>query len=110
MVGGTFMSQKKPMMKKELLSDDAIAEALVTPPGWQVEKLELVRTVAFGSYLAGAAFVQEVAVLAEKMNHHPDLGLGWRKVTIRLSTHSAGGLTGLDIDLARQIQTLCPAG
>lgn len=90
-------------MKPELLSESAVQQQVATLPGWQVEGTELVKEFRFTSYLAGIEFVRQVAVLAEKMNHHPDLLVGWRKVTVRLSTHSAGGVTPLDFALASQI-------
>ena len=90
-------------MRPELLSDAAIQEQLTAHPTWQVEGRELVKEFRFPNYLAGIEFVRRVALLAEAMNHHPDLVVGWRKVTVRLSTHSAGGVTYLDFALARQI-------
>jgi 4a-hydroxytetrahydrobiopterin dehydratase len=90
-------------MKPELLSELAVQERLSALPAWQVEGLELVREFRFASYLAGIEFVQRIAVLAEAMNHHPDLLVGWRKVTVRLTTHSAGGLTALDFELAGKV-------
>jgi len=90
-------------MRPELLSDAAIQEQLTAHPTWEVKGLELVQEFRFPSYLAGIEFVRRVALLAEAMNHHPYLVVGWRKVTVRLSTHSAGGLTRLDFTLAGQI-------
>jgi len=90
-------------MKPELLSEAAIQEQLTTLPTWQVAGTELVKEFRFTSYMAGIDFVRRVAVLAEALNHHPDLIVGWRKVTVRLSTHSTGGLTGLDFALAGQL-------
>jgi len=90
-------------MKPELLSESAIQQQMAALPAWQLEGKELVKEFRFASYLAGIDFVRRVAVLAEALNHHPDLLVGWRKVTVRLSTHSAGGLTRLDFELAGQI-------
>ncbi len=90
-------------MKPELLSEEGVQQQMTALPGWQIESRELVKEFRFASYLAGIEFVRHVAVLAEAMNHHPDLVVGWRKVTVRLSTHSAGGLTRLDFELAGQI-------
>ncbi|MCX6849753.1 MAG: 4a-hydroxytetrahydrobiopterin dehydratase [Verrucomicrobia bacterium] len=90
-------------MKPELLSESAILQQLISLPGWQVEGKELVKEFRFTSYMAGIEFVRQVAVLAEERNHHPDLLVGWRKVIVRLSTHSAEGLTWLDFALAGQI-------
>jgi 4a-hydroxytetrahydrobiopterin dehydratase len=93
-------------MKPELLNESAIQQQMTTLPGWQVEGKELVKEFRFPSYLAGIEFVRRVGGLAEEMNHHPDLLVGWRKVTVRLSTHSAGGLTGLDFALAGEIASV----
>ncbi len=95
-------------MKPELLSDEAVQQQMASLPTWRVEGSQLVNEFCFPSYLAGIEFVQNTAVLAEKMNHHPDLFVGWRKVTVRLTTHSAGGLTKLDFDLAGQITLIQP--
>lgn len=86
-----------------LLDENAVAGALATVPGWTREQAEIVRTFKFHSYMAGVEFVNQVARLAEEANHHPDIQLGWRKVTVRLSTHSKGGLTELDFELARKV-------
>jgi len=93
-------------MKPELLNDTAIQAALAKLPGWQVEGHELVKVFQFASYLAGIEFVQQVARLAEEKNHHPYLLVRWRKVTVHLATHSAGGLTKLDFELAEKISAL----
>lgn len=89
-------------MKPELLNEAAIQQALTSLPGWRVDGRELIKEFQFPSYLSGIEFVNKVARLAEAMNHHPVLHVGWRKVTMRLSTHSAGGLTALDLELARR--------
>ena len=93
-------------MKPELLSGEAILQQMNSLPAWRVEGSELVKEFRFASYLAGIEFVRQAAVLAEKMNHHPDLFIGWRKVTVRLTTQSAGGLTRLDFELAGQITAI----
>jgi 4a-hydroxytetrahydrobiopterin dehydratase len=96
-------------MRQKLLNAEVIQAELSKLPGWQVEDRELVKEFQFASYLAGIEFVQKVARLAEEMNHHPDLLVLWRKVTVRLSTHSVGGLTALDFALAGKIElTLSP--
>ncbi|WP_395751155.1 4a-hydroxytetrahydrobiopterin dehydratase [Prosthecobacter sp.] len=97
-------------MRPELLDEDAIKRGLGTlSENWVVEGRELVREFRFPSYMAGIEFVRRIAVLAEAMNHHPDLLVGWRKVKVRLSTHSAGGLTALDFDLAGQVTAAASA-
>lgn len=93
-------------MKRELLPPEELAAALATLPGWQVEDGTLAKTYRFPAYLAGAAFIARLAEKAEAMDHHPDLHLGWRKVAMRVSTHSAGGITALDIALAHEAELL----
>jgi 4a-hydroxytetrahydrobiopterin dehydratase len=90
-------------MKPVLLNEAAIRQALTALADWHVAGRELVKEFKFPSYLAGIDFVNKVARLAEEMNHHPDLHVGWRKVTVRLTTHSAGGLTPLDFELAEKM-------
>ena len=88
------------------LSAEDIAQKLTELPQWQLKNETLERECRFPSYLAGVDFVVAVAKAAEAMNHHPDLSLGWRKVGITLSTHSASGITVLDFALAGQIEAL----
>ena len=92
-------------MAPQLLPDQAIAEAL-TNLDWEREDDELVKSVTRKDFAGALAYVNEVGALAEASNHHPDIAISWNKVTLRLSTHSAGGLTQLDVDLARAIDGL----
>jgi 4a-hydroxytetrahydrobiopterin dehydratase len=92
-------------MAPQLLPDQAIVEALTTLH-WTREGDELEKTVTLKDFAAALAFVNEVGALAEAHNHHPDIAISWNKVTLRLSTHSAGGLTQLDLDLAQAIDAL----
>jgi 4a-hydroxytetrahydrobiopterin dehydratase len=87
-----------------LLTLDDIEAALAHLPGWKREGADLVKNYRFASYLKGIQFVQMLAQSAEEMNHHPDLFVGWCKVTVKLTTHSAGGITRLDIDLAKHAE------
>lgn len=92
-------------MATELLTDEQIRQAL-GGSDWTREGDEIARTVTLADFKAAMAFVNQVADLAESRNHHPDIAISWNKVTLRLSTHSAGGLTGNDVDLAREIDGL----
>jgi 4a-hydroxytetrahydrobiopterin dehydratase len=92
-------------MAPQLLPDQAIAEALTTLR-WSREGDELEKAVTLKDFAAALAFVNEVGALAEAHNHHPDIAISWNKVTLRLSTHSAGGLTQLDLDLAQAVDAL----
>jgi 4a-hydroxytetrahydrobiopterin dehydratase len=86
----------------ELLSDDDLAAGLAGVD-WDREGDEIVKMVVRKDFGAAMTFVNAVALLAEGANHHPDIAISWNKVTLRLSTHSAGGLTRLDLDLAAAI-------
>ncbi len=73
---------------------------------WRRDGGELVKEVDRGNFAGSLAYVNRVGALAEAANHHPDVDIRWNKVLLRLSTHSAGGLTGLDLALAAQIDEL----
>jgi 4a-hydroxytetrahydrobiopterin dehydratase len=74
---------------------------------WSREGEAIVRQWTFPDFAAALAFVDGVGAAAERANHHPDILLhGWNKVTLTLSTHSQGGLTQADFDLAREIEAL----
>jgi len=84
------------------ISDDDVAAGLARL-AWEREGDELVKVVTKKDFAGAMQFVNAVALLAEGANHHPDIALSWNRVTLRLSTHSAGGLTQLDLDLAAAI-------
>ena len=87
------------------LSDDAVAAGLASLQ-WTRQGDELVKTVTKKNFAEAMQFVNAVAEAAEAANHHPDIAISWNKVTLRLSTHDAGGLTQLDLDLAGRIDGL----
>ena len=76
------------------------------PEGWREEDDALVREFELESFPAAIAFVQRLADLAERENHHPDIDIRYRRVTVRWSTHSAGGVTDRDRDLAARTPEL----
>ena len=79
-------------------------------PAWRVEAGALVRTYEAGTFLDGIAFVGRVARLAEAADHHPDIDVRWRKVTLRFVTHDAGNrITALDARLAAECDALFSA-
>jgi 4a-hydroxytetrahydrobiopterin dehydratase len=96
-------------MSRDLLDSTTLQEALQRLPGWEADGSCLRKTFQFPTYLSGIDFVSALAVEAERMNHHPDLFIGWRKVVVTLSTHSAKGITALDVELARLSDRLFPA-
>jgi 4a-hydroxytetrahydrobiopterin dehydratase len=90
----------------ELLTDDQITAELTGSPGWSLENGEITQTVTRRDFKDALLLVGAVAFLAEEANHHPDIDIRWNKVTLTLSTHSAGGLTAADFELARRISAL----
>ena len=92
-------------MRSKLTEKDLQA-ALATLPGWSVESGAIVKTYKFGKFADGVAFVQRVAVEADKMDHHPDIDIRYTKIRVALSTHDAGGITGMDTKLAATIESL----
>ncbi|WP_181784769.1 4a-hydroxytetrahydrobiopterin dehydratase [Pseudonocardia pini] len=87
----------------ELLSDDEVSAALAGLTGWEREGDSIVRTAELSSFPVAIAVVGRVAEDAEERDHHPDIDIRWRTLTFRLSTHSEGGLTAKDTELAAQI-------
>jgi len=85
-----------------LLSDDAIEQGIAGLE-WERRGDELVKTVQRRDFADAMSFVNEVARVAEAAGHHPDISISWNTVGLALSTHSAGGITGADLDLARRI-------
>jgi 4a-hydroxytetrahydrobiopterin dehydratase len=89
------------------LSPEQIHQRLVELPGWEVRDGLLTRTFVTRSFSHGVLFIAAIGQLAEAANHHPDLALhDYSKVTVSLVTHSEGGITERDFDLAAQIEGL----
>ena len=88
------------------LSEPEILEKLPAAKGWDRLGDMLVRSWQFPSFRRALEFVNQVAALAEKADHHPDIVLSYRKVRLELSTHSDGGLTDRDFAMASQLNAL----
>ena len=86
-----------------LLTDEELERQLGGLPDWTRDGDTLRASFEAPEFLTGIALVQEVAAAAETMDHHPDIDIRWRTVGFALSTHSEGGLTQLDVELAHQI-------
>lgn len=86
------------------LSDLEIQRALGGLPGWSRKGMVLHKTYSFARFADGISFIDDVAKVADSMNHHPDIDVRYTKVTFSLSTHDAGGITQLDLDLAKRIE------
>jgi 4a-hydroxytetrahydrobiopterin dehydratase len=88
----------------ERLSDIAIQRELGKLPGWSRRGDVVTKTYQFPNFLGGIDFVVAVAKAAEAADHHPDIDIRYTKITCALSTHSAGGITQKDLDMAGQIE------
>lgn len=88
------------------LDSAAISAALTRLEGWQRVGDTLEKTVTLSSFLAAIAFVDDVAAVAHELDHHPDILIQSRRVTLTLTTHDAGGLTDLDLDTAAAIDAV----
>lgn len=88
------------------LSADQVAVNLNLLPLWKHEDNKLVKVYTKESFMAAIKFVDAIAVLAEESNHHPDLLIQYKKVTVSLSTHDSNGVTGKDFLLAQLIEGL----
>ena len=89
----------------ERLSDDEVAAGLAGL-AWERDGDELVKVVTRKDFGEAMQFVNAVALIAEGANHHPDIAISWNKVTLRVTTHDAGGLSQLDLDLAAAVDGL----
>lgn len=89
-----------------LLSNEQVAQEIESLKDWKLSGKEISKTYQMKDFVHAMGFVNSVALLAEKANHHPDIDIRWNKVTLVLSTHSAGGLTEKDFKLANEIEKL----
>jgi 4a-hydroxytetrahydrobiopterin dehydratase len=91
-----------------LLDDGEIEARLAGRPGWSRAGDAIERTFGCGDFVGSVRFVDSLVEPAEAMGHHPDLEISWDKVEVSLSTHSEGGLTANDFELAAKIDALAP--
>ena len=90
----------------ELIKGDQLKTRLKKIPEWELEKKHLERTFEFDDFSESIDFVNGVAEVAEEEQHHPDIDIRYNKVRLILSTHSKGGITELDFELAERVDTL----
>lgn len=88
----------------------ALADALAARPRWRLadEDKAIARTIRFPDFASAFAFMARIAIAAERMDHHPDWSNSHRRVDVRLTTHSAGGVTARDLALADLIDAATP--
>jgi len=92
------------------LSEPEIRAAMNVLPGWVLDRSRITREFCLGGFAQAVAFVVRISYPAEAADHHPDLDLRYNRVRVTLSTHSEGGVTDKDLDLARVIQTIFAEG
>ena len=88
------------------LDDSEAQNALSQLNGWAIDNGKLGKSFAFDTYKDGIVFASAVGFLADKLNHHPDLAVGYAKVSVSVNTHDVGGLSPYDFELARRIDSL----
>ena len=97
------------MPRPPRLSPDELAAALPGLPLWSGDAEGIRRTVRFPGFRDAVAAIGAIADVAEEMDHHPDIDLRWRTLHLTLVSHSAGGVSEMDLELARRIDALFPA-
>ena len=90
----------------DLLTDAEIEERLSKLDGWVREGDAITRSFDNGDFVGSVEFVRRIAAPAEEMGHHPDLAISWNEVRVAITSHSAGGLTASDFELASRIDEL----
>ena len=93
-------------MTREPLSEAEIAAALADLPDWQLVDGKLHREFKFADFVSAFGFMTQAAIAAETMNHHPEWFNVYNRVTVDLTTHDAGGLTRLDMQLAARMNQI----
>ena len=92
----------------KLLADKEAKARLAKLNGWKKEGRFIAKTFEFDTFTEGIGFLNRVAEVAERMDHHPDIHVRYTEVTLMIQTHSEGGLTRWDFDLAREIDGIAP--
>lgn len=87
------------------LADIQIEKGIAEFQGWSIEGNSIKKSFSLGDHIEAIGFVNRVAMVAEVMNHHPEIQMVYNKVAITLSTHDAGGVTELDLQLAKKIES-----
>ena len=97
------------MSERRRLDNAEIEAGLQDVPGWSVREGKLHRTFVFRDFVEAMGFWASAALLAERMNHHPEWSNVYKTVEVDLTTHSAGGITALDLELAAQMNRVAGA-
>jgi len=93
-------------LQDRLLEKSELEETISKFPKWEYQEESLKRDFIFSDFREAFEFMVQVAEIAETLNHHPDWSNSWNKVSIAISTHSAGGLTALDLKFVEKVESL----
>lgn len=97
------------MNARERATGESIKAFTAAHPGWAYEAGGLERRFTTGDFGEALAFAVRLGMIAERRNHHPELKVGWGKLEVRWTTHDAGGVTGLDFELAESTDAIASA-
>jgi 4a-hydroxytetrahydrobiopterin dehydratase len=93
-------------MAIQKMTEKEVAQEVAKLTGWSIENGKLHRAFQFADFIEAFGFMSRAALVAEAMGHHPDWSNVWNRVTVDLSTHSIGGISRLDFELATKMQAL----
>ncbi|HLO98882.1 MAG TPA: 4a-hydroxytetrahydrobiopterin dehydratase [Fimbriimonas sp.] len=94
------------MLERRKLTPEEVTDRLSQVPGWELMGDKVGRTFEFSEYQFGLVFATAVGRIADTMDHHPDILIGYRKVTVSVNTHDVGGISDWDFELARKVSAL----
>jgi len=90
------------------LSSDEVAHLVEALEGWELDGMSLRRQLVFDSFVQAFGFMAQVALIAERLDHHPNWSNVYNRVDLAITTHDAGGLTALDFEFARRVDAVLP--
>ncbi len=93
-------------MTNKLLSTEEILDLSQSIPQWEVQEQKIIRSFDFKNFIEAFGFITKVAIISESMGHHPDWSNSYSKVLISLTTHDLGGISNLDLKLAKKVDQL----
>ena len=96
-------------MERRKLTEDEARERMAGLDGWKLKEDKIKKYYKFADFAEALAFVNKVGEIAERLDHHPDIKLGWGYAKVKTTTHDRDGLTDFDIELARQVDAIAPA-
>lgn len=94
------------MGRRDPLNDDQLQAVLKKLDGWKLQEGKLYREFQFADFTRAFGFMTEAAAVAEEMNHHPEWSNVWNRVKVFLWTHDAGGITGMDVEMAERMEDI----